>query len=247
MSEPNNPPYPPNNPNPENESTDVDVDTNLSWNCSDPDEGDTLVYDVYLEANDPTPDIKVADDIRETTYDPETLEYETTYYWQIHARDNHGAVTKGPIWRFTTEDTPIPDLECTGSLGWTKVKPGSTVTGNFTVENNGEPPSLLDWEVTEWPSWGTSWSFTPTNGTDLTPEDGVITVQVEVVAPNDPNEEFTDSVKVVNLENSSDYEIIPVSLITPVNQQSINSQSVQLLQRVMQRFLMLEPESLLTN
>ena len=217
IDEPNDPPYIPSNPNPENSSTNVYVDTTLSWTGGDPNPGDTVFYDVYLEANNPDPDVKVASDITETTFDPGTLEYETTYYWKIVAKDNHGAMTTGPIWHFTTENTPIPDLNCIGSLGWSEVKPGSTVTGSFIVENIGEPSSMLNWAVVEWPSWGT-WTFTPSNGSDLTPEDGTVTVQVSVVAPNQQNQEFTGNVKVVNLENNSDFEIIPVSLVTPVNQ-----------------------------
>jgi len=101
-SEPNNPPESPSNPSPKDSATDVKIDTILSWNCSDPD-GDDLVYDVYFEANDPTPDILVSDDQTENTYNPGTLKMGTTYYWQIIAKDIHGASTPGPIWSFTTK------------------------------------------------------------------------------------------------------------------------------------------------
>lgn len=117
---------------------------------------------------------------------------------------------------------PVPDLDCDGGLSWTDVEPGSTVTGEFTVKNIGDPTSLLDWEIAEWPSWGT-WTFTPSSGNDLTPEDGAITVTVSVVAPDEENEEFSGEVKIVNTEDSSDFEIISVSLATPVNQNSANA------------------------
>ncbi len=215
MSEPNNPPYTPSDPDPEDGATNVNVDADLSWTGGDPDPGDTVVYDVYLEANDSTPDMKVADDISKEYFDPGTLQYETMYYWQIFARDNHGAITEGPVWCFTTEGAPVPDLDCEGSLTWTNVEPGGTVTDSFIVKNIGEPGSELDWEVITWPSWGT-WTFNPQNGTDL-PKNGETTVQVTVVAPDEQNEEFTGEVKVVNKEDSDDYCIIPVSLTTPVN------------------------------
>ncbi len=78
----------------------------------------------------------------------------------------------------------VPDLDCEGSLSWAKVKPGATVLGNFTVQNIGDATSELDWIITEWPDWG-EWTFTPESGTDLTPEDGSITILVQVVAPSE--------------------------------------------------------------
>jgi len=227
----NQPPDAPSNPSPSDGATGVDIDADLSWNCSDPD-GDSLTYDVYFEANDSTPDVLVSDDQIETFYDPGTLEYETTYYWQIIATDEYGATTDGPIWNFTTEETPEPDLDCEGSLSWTGVKPGSTVTGSFTVKNIGDPGSELDWEIIEWPEWG-DWSFDPDSGTGL-PDGSSETVDVEVVAPDDPNTEFTGEVKVINSDDPSDYCTIPVYLKTPVNQPSTNR---QILKTILQQFL----------
>lgn len=134
---------------------------------------------------------------------------------------------------------PMPDLDCEGTLSWDDVKPGSTVAGNFTVKNIGDPTSELDWEITEWPTWGT-WTFDPDSGEDLTPEAGSVTVDIEVVAPDEQNTEFTGEVKVINSDDPSGFCIISVYLKTPVNQNNMNSQSVQLLQRYIQRFLMLE-------
>ena len=81
---------------------------------------------------------------------------------------------------------PIPDLDCDGDLCWYDVEPGATVTGSFTVENIGEEGSLLDWEIESYPDWGT-WTFYPSYGIDLMPEDGVVTVTVEVIWPNPEN------------------------------------------------------------
>jgi len=225
-SEPNEPPYPPSNLDPADGATNIDINADLNWNCSDPD-GDELTYDVYFEANDPTPDVLVSDDQPETTFDPGTLDCGTIYYWQIIAKDSHSATTDGLIWHFTTEGEPVSDLDCSGTLSWTGVTPGSTVTGSFTVENIGDPGSLLDWEVESYPDWG-AWTFDPENGEDLTPEDDPITVNVEVVAPNEQNQQFDGEVKIVNSENGSDYYIISVSLATPVNLQLTSLQSINL-------------------
>ncbi len=107
-----------------------------------------------------------------------------------------------------------PDLDCEGSLSWSRVKPGTIVTSEFMVENSGEPGSTLDWEIVEYPEWG-QWSFDPISGYDLTPEEGAITVQVTVVAPEEKNMLYEGTVKVVNKENNSDYEHIQVTLQTP--------------------------------
>jgi len=213
-SEPNDPPNPPSDPSPGDGETDVSINTLLGWNCSDPD-GDPLVYDVYLEKDDPTPDVLVSDDQTGTTYNPEGLESSSVYYWQIIAKDSHSAATSGPIWSFTTEEA-IPDLNCGGSLSWADVPPGSTVTGYFYVENIGDPTSLLDWEIVERPTWGT-WTITPEEGYDLTPELEPFVVEVSIVAPDKKNSEFTGEVKIVNSENSSDYCTVDASLATPRN------------------------------
>ncbi len=111
------------------------------------------------------------------------------------------------------KNTAIPDLTCEGTLAWNDVTPNETVTGSFTVSNIGEADSNLDWEITEWPTWG-EWSFTPSNGNNLKPEDGSTTVTVSVVVPNQEDYLFTGEVKIENIENSTDYSIIPVSLQT---------------------------------
>ncbi len=108
----------------------------------------------------------------------------------------------------------IPDLDCEGQLRWEKVTPFTKVTGNFTVENIGEEYSELDWTITEWPEWG-DWTFSPKSGINLLPDDGMITIEVSVMVPEDENKVFTGDVKVVNTNNESDFEIIDVYLKTP--------------------------------
>jgi len=112
------------------------------------------------------------------------------------------------------------DLQCDGSLSWVDVKPGETVTGNFTVENVGLNGSLLDWENQWLPKWG-EWTLTPDSGENLSPKDGLFTVQVTCIAPDEKNKEFTGSIRIRNSENNSDYDEIPVSLTLPKNKPSI--------------------------
>jgi len=96
----NDPPITPSEPSPTDNATGVDVNANISWNCTDPD-GDTLIYDVYFGKISPPP--LASDDQNTTTFDPGKLEDNTTYYWRIVAFDGRGGSTSSPIWRFKTK------------------------------------------------------------------------------------------------------------------------------------------------
>lgn len=153
--------------------------------------------------------------------------------------DGEWAPFNGIIDELRIYDSYDSDLDCDGILDWTDVEPGSTVTDEFTVENIGFSGTELDWEIDSYPDWGT-WTFTPSSGNDLMPEDGVRTIQVEVIAPDEEEKTFTGEIKIVNSEDSDDYCTIPVSLVTPVSQQS--SLFLRFLERggLTQRFPILE-------
>ncbi len=127
------------------------------------------------------------------------------------------------------------DLDCEGSLSWTKIKPGANIIGNFSVKNIGEPNSELDWDIIEWPTWG-NWTFQPSRGTTLTPEDGSIIIQVSVVAPSEKNMAFNGTVKVVNMYNTNDYAEIQVFLKTPMNHFTLKTQLLNLQNELTQHF-----------
>ncbi len=110
-----------------------------------------------------------------------------------------------------------PDLECYGQLSKINVESGSTVTGSFTVENVGESGSKLDWKVDSYPNWGSSWSFIPSSGNDLEPNDESVTVDVSFVAPSGNYEVFEGKIKVINKETPSDYDEIPIVITTPIS------------------------------
>ncbi|HWR64274.1 MAG TPA: lectin like domain-containing protein [Candidatus Thermoplasmatota archaeon] len=134
--------------------------------------------------------------------------------------------------------TPLyPDLDCDGELSWAKVKPGATVMGNFTVQNIGEPTSELDWTVIEWPEWG-EWTFTPSSGTDLAPEEGAVSILVHVVAPTEKSE-YNGTIKIVNAHDPGDYEEISVYMKTPVDL-TLKYRLLDLLSSLLERFPVLQ-------
>jgi len=154
----NDPPYMPYDPSPVDGAIDVDVDVDLGWTGGDPDEGDTVFYDVFLEADDPDPSVKVADDLVETNFDPGTLEYGTTYYWRIIARDDHYAVTIGPVWQFTTVENNPPDAPIID--GPISGEPNTVYDFTF-VSTDPEGDAVMytvDWDDgdTEWTEYGDS-------------------------------------------------------------------------------------------
>jgi Tol biopolymer transport system component len=99
----NHPPSVPSNPNPANGSIGIAIDKVLQWTCNDQ-EHDTIHYDIYLD-NNQSPVLRISN-ITSCFYHPETLLYDTHYYWKIKARDIHGLEVSSPLWDFRTSSPP---------------------------------------------------------------------------------------------------------------------------------------------
>ncbi len=99
----NQPPFAPSDPSPENGSNEVDINADLYWTGGDPDPIDNVAYDVYFGTNSTPP--KIVDNQTDTNFEPGELNYNTTYFWQIVAWDNLGALNKSSIWQFTTTNS----------------------------------------------------------------------------------------------------------------------------------------------
>jgi parallel beta-helix repeat protein len=148
ISEPNNPPYQPSNPNPIHNEINVDINTNLSWTGGDPDPDDIVTYDVYF-GNDSTIQ-KIASNISNTSINPGILAKGITYIWSIIAWDNHGASTgAGTEWSFTTvENTtnkpPNKPDKPTGSTSG-KIRTSYAYSTSTTDPDNDNVYYMFDW------------------------------------------------------------------------------------------------------
>jgi hypothetical protein len=136
-----------------------------------------------------------------------------TYVWQYQYSEPHSL-----NYIFNADYIPPvtppthPNLDTTGSLNWNQVAPGSTVTGSFEVKNIGT--GILNWTVnTSSIQWGT-WTVTPSNGSTMHSE----VVSVSVVVPDVEDGSFSGYLRVENVNNASDYSLVPVVCTTPLNQ-----------------------------
>ncbi len=98
-----NPPFEPSSPDPDDGATGVSIETLLSWQNGDPDPGDVVTYDVYLGvAPGGLSLLSECQDQTGTSCQPSSLDFNTTYSWQVVATDDKGSETSGPIWQFST-------------------------------------------------------------------------------------------------------------------------------------------------
>jgi hypothetical protein len=98
------PPNTPASPNPADEATGIDWQTqlNLTWSGGDPD-GDLTGYDIYFgEANPPTVKIGSA---TTGTFPITGLQRNKFYYWRVVAKDPVSSIS-GPVWTFRTNALP---------------------------------------------------------------------------------------------------------------------------------------------
>ena len=103
-TEENLPPYSPSDPDPEDGEIDVVITSDLSWTGGDPNSGDSVTYDIYFGMTNPPPLIE--SNYIYTIYYLDNLELDTTYYWQIVAKDSQDLTTTGDVWHFITESVP---------------------------------------------------------------------------------------------------------------------------------------------
>ncbi|HIH28200.1 MAG TPA: hypothetical protein HA260_00180 [Thermoplasmata archaeon] len=166
------------------------------------DEGWVTIYTDPQQSLEVTYRYSVSQDMAVTNWDPDIGNY--LYYNNI---------INDTLPQFDHTTYSGSDLECEGSLSGEDITPGATIQGSFTVSNSGDPGSLLNWEVLSHPDWGT-WTFTPSSGTGL-PSGETITVQVDVIVPDEQNTQYQGIVLLINSDKTADCGEIPVMLKTP--------------------------------
>ncbi|MFV8224787.1 hypothetical protein [Christiangramia aquimixticola] len=91
-------PQTPHSETPVNNSSINEFSVSLGWESQDAD-GDSIKYDLYFGTDNPPSLIK--ENLIQTSLDVE-LELNTTYFWQVVAKDDKGAKAIGPVWTFNT-------------------------------------------------------------------------------------------------------------------------------------------------
>lgn len=143
-------------------ATDISIYNDLSWSAGSG--GAPTSYDVYFDTSTP-PGFVVNQ--ASSPYDPGTMAYSTTYYWQIIPKNGDGDATGCPIWSFTTEADPTVTTfpysqNFDGSVaGWTyedtnndgnvwsvstSYRRGTSGSGVYVRWNSSEP--MDDWLFT---------------------------------------------------------------------------------------------------
>jgi len=156
----NDPPHEATNPFPENNSVDVDVEANLSWIVFDPN-NDELTYDVYFGRTTPPP--KIVSNQTETTFDPGTMDFNTTYYWQIIAWDYYLPCSVGPIWTFKTIVNEPPETPLING-------PNNGIPNteyNFTFVSTDSDGDAVMYNV-DWGDGDTEWTEYGDSGVEVT-------------------------------------------------------------------------------
>ncbi|MFC1763486.1 CARDB domain-containing protein [Planctomycetota bacterium] len=117
-----------NNPKPSKGAANQSTTISLSWSNG----GHATSYDIYF-GTDSTPDSGESKGNQSgRTYNPGTLQYNTTYYWRIDAKNAQGTTT-GAIWNFTTKQAPS---EPNTNIIW---------ISDFDDKNNDGIPDDQEW------------------------------------------------------------------------------------------------------
>jgi len=187
----NNSPTAPSNTSPTDTAQDIPLAATLSWTAStDPDSGDTVLYDVYLSTT--TPPELYRSGYSSTSITTLPLESFKTYYWKIVARDNHNAISAGSEWSFKTVYVPMPPTADAGSFYYGIEGQAVTLDGSASSD---EPPgsiTLYRWDIDNNGSYDYSSSLPTQN--HVFAQQGTYAVKLQVTDDEGATDETVTSV-----------------------------------------------------
>lgn len=100
----NSPPSVPNLLTPADNAVDQPLKVNLTWSCTDPDE-DPLTYRLIVK-NNKTDKIRSYKNIKEMKFSLDSLDFGTSYFWQVIASDGINDEVYSSNSKFTTAKVP---------------------------------------------------------------------------------------------------------------------------------------------
>jgi hypothetical protein len=120
-------------------------------------------------------------------------------------------------------DEPIPDLEGGGNIVWEDVAINSMINGTVTISNVGDTGSIVEWQVQSVPQdWGINWSVRWYRLDEIADFEGgfvgttdIETLIVQVLSPDEKNQEFSGEIVIANTDNPEDTITISIVCNTP--------------------------------
>ncbi len=92
----------PARPHPDDGAVNQSPNAYLQWATLQPPSA-PVHYDLYLEANNPNPQQRVAQNLTNPSFDPATFSVDTQYYWRVITIDAQGQSIAGSVWTFRVE------------------------------------------------------------------------------------------------------------------------------------------------
>ena len=203
----NNAPNTPSSPSPADGTTEVSITPTLNWSGGDPDTGDTVTYAIYFGTDSSNLLLK-ASDLSTTNYNPGTLNYSTTYYWQVKATDSRGATKAGPVWSLMTVKSPTapnnPPIAKAGLDSTVFTGSATTLDGSGSSDPEGDTLTY-NWSFIAQPqdSKAPIYDSTSPKATIIPDVDGTYKIRLAV---SDGTANSTDTIKLVSL--GKDYKIV---------------------------------------
>ncbi len=102
----NSAPGAPMSPTPPDGTEQQPVNLQLSWDPTTDIDSDSIRYDLLLYESDSTNGQLVVQNLFDTTYQLKNLRYNTTYFWQVIAKDSSEHLTPSQVWSFRTVSFP---------------------------------------------------------------------------------------------------------------------------------------------